>query len=112
MDFWRSLEDLLASGEVVIDRVKGSRHPRFPSCVYPVDYGYVRGTSGGDGQELDLWRGSIAQGRLVGIVCTVDRLKRDAEIKLLLGCTVEETESILRFHNEDDMMSAVHVKRG
>jgi inorganic pyrophosphatase len=48
---------------------------------------------------------------LVGIVCTVDRLKRDAEVKLLLGCTPEEVDTILSFHNDSGMMSAIAVWR-
>ena len=36
---------------------------------------------------------------LTGILCTFDRLKRDAEIKLLIGCTLEDVETIQGFNN-------------
>ena len=111
MDFWLGLETLVRGGKIVIDRPKGSVHPRYPSIVYPLDYGFVEDTTGGDGQAVDVWRGSLDRSPLVGIVCTVDRLKRDAEVKLLLGCTPEEVDTILSFHNDSGMMSAIAVWR-
>jgi hypothetical protein len=37
---------------------------------------------------------------LTGILCTFDTLKRDAEIKLLVGCTAEDVQIIKVFHQE------------
>jgi hypothetical protein len=37
---------------------------------------------------------------LTGILCTFDTLKRDAEIKLLIGCTEEDIQTIRDFHKE------------
>jgi inorganic pyrophosphatase len=47
---------------------------------------------------------------VTGVVCTVDQSKRDAEIKLLLGCTPEEEALILSFLNKG-WMSAVLLPR-
>lgn len=96
--FWTHLEALVMSSELVIDRPRGSVHPRHPSIVYPLDYGYLQGTRGGDGDAIDVWRGSLAAGSLDAVVCTVDREKRDAEIKLLFGCTPAEKQVICAFH--------------
>jgi inorganic pyrophosphatase len=96
--FWTHLETLMQSSELVIDRPKGSAHPRAASVIYPLDYGYLKGTSGGDGDGIDVWRGSLSDGRLDAVVCTIDLDKRDAEIKLLLGCTAEEKQVIWAFH--------------
>ena len=96
--FWTHLEALVTSSELVIDRPRGSAHPRHPSIVYPLDYGYLKGTSGGDGAAIDVWRGSLAKGHLDAVVCTVDLEKRDAEVKLLLGCTPAEKQVICEFH--------------
>ena len=90
MDFWTRLENLIAGHEIVIDRPRGSRHPRFPELIYPFDYGFLQGTSGGDGNEIDVCRGTLGKNLLVGIVCTADSLKGDAELKLLVDCTDEE----------------------
>ena len=98
--FWAHLHNLIASSEVVIDRPAGSTHPRFPDFAYPYDYGYLAGTEGGDGDGIDVWLGSAQGQPLVGVVLTVDLEKRDAELKLLLGCTATEVEGILAAHNE------------
>lgn len=40
---------------VTIDRPLGSVHPNHPTIVYPVNYGYVAGVCGGDGEEQDAY---------------------------------------------------------
>ena len=40
-DFWSAIDTLVSSGKIVIDRPKGSTHPRFPHIRYDVDYGYI-----------------------------------------------------------------------
>jgi inorganic pyrophosphatase len=111
VDFWKRLDDLVAARPLVIDRPRGSPHPRYPEMVYPLDYGYLKGTSGGDGNELDVWRGSLPEAELVGILCTVDMKKGDAEIKLLLGLAEHEIEAVARFLN-NEYMSAIVIRRG
>lgn len=38
----------------IIDRPIGSNHPKY-DIVYPVNYGYVEGIIGGDGEEQDVY---------------------------------------------------------
>jgi inorganic pyrophosphatase len=109
--FWTCLDALLQSAELVIDRPKGSLHPRYPTLDYPLDYGYLKGTSGGDGNELDVWQGTRTEARLDAVVCTVDLLKRDVEVKLLVGCTEKEKTTICDFHNGSEYMAAILLKR-
>jgi inorganic pyrophosphatase len=97
--FWNYLEQLVAENEIVIDRPQGSAHPRYAELIYPLDYGYLAGTTAGDGQGIDVWLGSGERRAVSGIVCTVDLQKRDTEIKLLLGCSVEEMWIVEQFHN-------------
>lgn len=40
---------------VKIDRPAGSAHPKHPALIYPVNYGYIPGVLGGDGDELDVY---------------------------------------------------------
>ena len=47
--------------QVVVDRPLGSRHPEFPDLVYPVNYGYVEGVIGGDGEAQDAYILGIAE---------------------------------------------------
>ncbi len=109
-DLWNHLEQLMASAELIIDRPKGSAHPRYPHVIYPVDYGYLQGTSAADGSGLDVWVGSDRARRIRAILCTVDLLKRDAEVKVLYGCTEEEIAAILAFTNTGPMR-ALLVRR-
>lgn len=109
--FWRALDELLASSRIVIDRPKGSFHPRFSHLFYPIDYGYLENTASMDGGGIDVWLGSQAEHRLDAIVCTVDLMKRDSEIKLLLGCTQEEKRAVLALHNDSQYMKGILICR-
>ncbi len=39
----------------IIDRPLGSAHPEFPDMIYSVNYGYVYGITGGDGEFQDVY---------------------------------------------------------
>ena len=97
--FWQQARELLASRELVIDRPKGSRHPRYPECVYPLDYGYLAGTRSNDGGGIDVWLGSQPDRRLTGVLCCCDTLKGDMEVKLVVGRTDREVEAVMVFSN-------------
>ncbi len=77
--FWAGLDKLLADSTICIDRPAGTSHPRFPDFVYPLDYGYLEGTQAGDGNEIDLWRGTLAEESITGIVCTVEYSKNGVQ---------------------------------
>ena len=85
----------------MIDRPKGSAHPRYPQFTYPLDYGYLRGTTSGDGQGIDVWVGSLEPKRVEGVICAVDLEKRDSETKILLACSGAEIDIILEAHNSE-----------
>ena len=40
--------------DVTMDRPLGTKHPKF-DMIYPINYGYVNGIMGGDGQEQDVY---------------------------------------------------------
>jgi inorganic pyrophosphatase len=100
--FWQHLDALVAAHPLIIDRPRGTRHARFPDFFYPYDYGYLSGTTAGDGQGIDVWLGSLTTRSVTGIVCTVDLQKRDSEMKLLIGCTQDEARRIVTLHNHGD----------
>jgi inorganic pyrophosphatase len=99
MNYWESLEQLVADSKIVIDRPKGSRHPKMNEIIYPMDYGYLDGTGAIDGGGIDIWIGSKSQPKVEGIITTVDLYKRDAEIKIMFGCTQEEITNALETQN-------------
>lgn len=70
---------------VTIDRPLGSKHPEW-GWVYPVNYGYVAGVIGGDGEDIDAYvlgvDGPLSTfiGRVVAIIERAD----DVEVKLVV----------------------------
>lgn len=106
--FWMFLQQLVDKQPFVIDRSAGSHHPRFPNLVYPLDYGYLKGTFAMDNGGIDVWRGSLCPSLLNGVFCSVDIHKFDAEIKIVLGCSPEEVEIIHAFQN-DQCMAAIWI---
>lgn len=109
-EFWDYLQRLVETNKIVIDRPAGSTHPRYERGKYPVDYGYLEGTTAIDGGGVDIWVGSLQERRVVGIVCTVDLFKRDTELKILIDCKDDEIAAIMNYINQDTMR-AIYLKR-
>lgn len=92
--------------EVTIDRPMGSAHPEHPQLVYPVNYGYIPHTQGGDGEALDVYVLGVdapvseCRVRIVGIVHRAD----DAEDKLIaapVGAALTAEEAASRVHFQE-----------
>ena len=109
--FWEALDALVESSEIVIDRPKGTAHPRFPDFIYEIDYGYLKDTSSMDGAGIDVWLGTRGDRRADAVMCIVDLMKRDSEIKILIGCTEEEKGMVYRAHNGTAHMKGVMIRR-
>jgi inorganic pyrophosphatase len=103
-DFWTMLERLVADHSLVIDRPKGTHHPRYQDIIYPLDYGYLEGTTTVDEGGIDVWVGNEDQQKEISaLVLTVDLNKNDAEIKIALDCDDEDLQTILSFHKRNKM---------
>lgn len=98
--FWQTTMELAETSSIVLDRPRGCAHPRYPDTIYPLDYGYLENTSAPDGGGIDMWIGSKGGKMLTGILCSFDKLKRNAEFKLLIGCTLEDVETIQGFNRD------------
>ena len=70
--FWEAVDELVRSSEIMIDRPKGSVHPKYATFVYRVDYGYLKDTASMDGQGIDVWVGSDPAQRIDAVMCIVD----------------------------------------
>lgn len=110
-EFWSALDKMVGNSEVIIDRPKGTRHPKYPDLLYEVDYGYLNGTSSMDGDGIDIWKGTDPCLRIDAMICIVDLMKKDSEIKILIGCTEEEKDKIYRFHNDSEYMKGIMIRR-
>lgn len=106
-EFWKMLDDIFNECEIVIDRPKGSHHPKYNEYVYPLDYGFLKGTISSDGSGIDVWVGTDKVKKTVGIISSVDLIKKDSEIKILYGCTEDEIELVYNDHNQTDGMKGI-----
>lgn len=74
---------------VVIDRPLGSSHTDYSDMIYPLNYGYVPGVIGGDGEELDAYVLGVDlpvksyTGRVIAIIHRLN----DVEDKLVVAPT-------------------------
>lgn len=109
-EFWEAIEQLVSQCEIVIDRPKGTAHPKYPNFIYRVDYGYLKGSSSMDGGGIDVWVGSSGT-TIDAILVTIDLMKRDSEIKILIGCTEEEKEIVYQAHNQTKFMKGILIRR-
>ena len=110
-EFWNLCERLVKESRFILEHKGGTSHPRHSSFIYPVDYGYLKNTQSTDNDEIDVWKGSSSLYEINGCIVTVDILKRDMEIKLLLGCSPEEIEDIYRIHNYTSQQKGIIIFR-
>ncbi len=94
--------------DIEIDRPVGYVHRKGEkTLVYPINYGYIPGVLGGDGEELDVFLLGVSEpiatyrGRIIGIVYRAD----DVEDKLIMApegmsFTVEEMEAAVHFQEK------------
>ncbi|MDR0728101.1 MAG: inorganic diphosphatase [Puniceicoccales bacterium] len=127
-EFFQVLEVLIERNGLSIDRPKGSSHPRFPQLIYPMDYGFINGTQSQDGEGIDVFLGDLQSHRgdpqdhrigmqdhrknlqghhVVGVLCSIDREKRDSEVKVLVDCTEENIRTALKMLNHGPMRAVL-----
>lgn len=110
-EFWTAIDKIVSESRIVIDRPKGTVHPRFTDFIYNVDYGYLENTTSMDGGGIDVWSGTDERRQIDAIMCIVDLMKCDSEIKILIGCTEAEKKIIYQTHNETDHMKGILIRR-
>ena len=110
-DFWSALDSLVSNSTIIIDRPKGSIHPKYTDFIYEVDYGYFSDTSSLDNEGIDIWRGTEPAQKINGIICTVDLKRKDSEIKILINCTDAEIQTVYKAHNSTEFMKGILIIR-
>lgn len=110
--FWQKMDTLLLSSDCRIDQPKGSAHPKYPNLIYPVNYGYLFDTMGTDANPIHIYKGSVPCQNVGAIAISADILKKDLEVKLLVGCSEEEINKILQFLNQTEFQKAILIRRG
>lgn len=62
------------------------------------------------GEGIDVWIGSEEQ-KIDSIMCIIDLVKKDSEIKILIGCTDDEKVIVYKTHNETQFMKGILIHR-
>ena len=93
--------------KVIVDRPKGSRHPKHKDIVYPVNYGYIEGIIAPDNEEQDAYilgvNGAVKE--FTGKVIAIVHRRDDAEEKWVVApegtiFTREEIEKQVLFQEQ------------
>lgn len=92
---------------VTVDRPLGSRHPRYESMLYPLNYGYIDGVIAGDGEEQDAYILGVSEPveSFTGTVIAVYHRTNDVEDKWIVApegmfFTNEEILDAIRFQEQ------------
>lgn len=64
-----------------------------------------------DGDGIDMWVGTDHEREIDAITCIVDVMKKDSEIKILVGCTEEEKAIVYETRNESQFMKGILIHR-
>lgn len=100
---------------VTVDRPLGSRHPKYTDTVYTVNYGFVKGVIGGDGEWQDAYILGVDEPvtELCGVVAAIIKRRDDNEEKWVVlprNCDVtreqiaSETHFIERYFDSEIVM--------
>lgn len=92
---------------VIVDRMLGTRHLKFPDLLYPINYGYVEGIFAADGEEQNVYILGINEPvkKFTGIVVTIIHRFDDVEEKWVaapenLTFTKAEIAEIVKFQEQ------------
>ncbi len=108
--FWQKIDTLYSSASLEIIHHKGEYHDEYADMVYPVDYGRLKEANNENG--VCVYKGTQKHTAVKAVVVAVDILKRDLDVKILIGCNEEEEEAVLRFLNQTDFQKTVLIRRG
>lgn len=88
-----------------VDRPLGSAHPKHPEIIYPVNYGFVDGVMGGDGEEQDVYiLGSDKPlKRFEGKVIAVYHRTNDVEDKWIVSLDGRD-------YPDDEILNTIHFQ--
>ena len=92
---------------VYIDRPLGSKHPKFPNIIYPVNYGYIREITALDNKYQDSYLLGVTEPveTYIGVVYAIIVREDDVEDKLVIvpknkEFTVDEIDKLVNFQEK------------
>lgn len=91
--------------KVIIDRPKGSCHPKYKDLVYDLNYGYIEGILAGDGEEQDAY--------VMGVQCPLKSFEGEVIAVIHRVNDVEDKFVVaprgVRF-SEEEIVKATHFQ--
>lgn len=108
--FWQKIDAAFISGDYKKLYTKGTKHPLYPSLVFPVDYGHIT-TNDDEKSSMKAFKGNGEQTVQSVVVCA-NLLEKDLSAILLIGLEDHQEEEVLKFLNSTDFQKAVIIRRG
>lgn len=110
--FWQKLDTLILSGSRERLAEAGEPSPDYPRLVYPTEYAKIGEVSENGGTPLYCFIGSQKEKRASALIVQADILERELLVKVLIGCTEDEIERIIKFINAAEFQKAILIRRG
>lgn len=110
--FWQKLDTLILSSGMQRLASAGEPSPEYPRLVYPCDYVKIGEVSENGGTPLYCFIGSQKERQATALIVQADILERELLVKVLIGCSEEEIEKIIKFINAAEFQKAILVRRG
>lgn len=110
--FWQKLDTLLLSGKLECVSKAGEFSADYPQLTYPVDFMALKDSTSASDKPLYCFRGSMPEISANAILVQADILSREVLPKILIGCTSQECELILKFINATEFQKAILIHRG
>ena len=110
--FWQKLDTLILSGKLECIRKAGDASVDCPQLTYPVDFMVLKDVISAKDTPLYCFLGSKKTLSASAILVQADILSREVLTKVLVGCTPEECNLILKFINAMEFQKAILVRRG
>ena len=104
-DIRNQLKSLISTEVTMyIDRTLGTKHPKFPNIIYPVNYGYIKEVTALDNEYQDAYLLGVNEPveTYTGIVYAIIIRENDIEDKLVIvpknkEFTIEEIDKLVNF---------------
>ena len=101
-NFWNYLLLMFRNSEIIIDTKKNNFN-EYLNIFCPVDFGHLK-NDWDEEDQIDIFIGSNSKNEngIASIICTMNFKDKFSDIKILFGCTPEETNQIFSLLSEKE----------
>lgn len=109
--FWATIDRLVETSHIIIDRPRGVTDPNISDFIYPVSYGYLNNSISKDNKGINVWVGSDNKMDVDAIICTISLDNSKSNVCILIGCTEQEKDILNDLHNSNDNLKGILIRR-